>query len=362
MSVKRLEALCAYAESAMHRARHAHEAATASRTQPQRVEQAPDDADGRGAVFDTAALLGLARQLRGFGRIPVLPATPEEVAGLDHRRAAVDRLDIPSRAGQLSRHPGPRRWGSSVLDLRPSSASLPLALRVLLAALVASALSHAVGLGHTSWAAVSATAVLQSVNRTSTLNRGVQRAVGTGGGLLVGVGLLALSPGASGTILLVIGFQVLAELVVMVNYAFALVFATPVALLLAHLGHAIPASALVRDRLVDTLIGALIGVLCAVVIPNRRLAGALRQAMHLTAETVDRAGPSGDEQSAASTDERLRLARELALALSSMRGAYDAAAGEPWPEDLPAESFLRLERHGFRELARLTAGPQDQTP
>ena len=30
------------------------------------------------------------------------------------------------------------------------------------------------------------------------------------------------------------------------------------------------------------------------------------------------------------------------------------AVGEPWPEDLPAEDLIRLEREGHTELARLT--------
>ena len=38
----------------------------------------------------------------------------------------------------------------------------------------------------------------------------------------------------------------------------------------------------------------------------------------------------------------------------ALRESYDAAVGEPWPEDLPAEDIVRLEREGHTELARLT--------
>jgi uncharacterized membrane protein YccC len=256
-----------------------------------------------------------------------------------------------------------------VRELRPSSPYVPLALRVFVAALVASVVAHAAGLGHTSWAAVSAAAVLQSVNTVSTLHRGIQRAVGTGIGLLIGVALLWIAPEARSAIVLVIVFQVLAELTVMVNYAFALVFATPVALLLAHVGHDISTTSLVTDRLLDTLIGAVIGVMCAVAIPNHRLADTLRGSMHdaeealrrgraaLGAGDADQPGPAADDAagSQAGSAARLEAGRALALALQRMRSAYDAASGEPTPEDLPAESFLRLESEGFTVLARLTS-------
>ncbi|HET8601210.1 MAG TPA: FUSC family protein [Segeticoccus sp.] len=348
----RLEALCAYAETAMERSRHAHERA---------VGRGDPDAEVP-EVVDTGTLLRLASQLRGFGRTPSVPPSRSAETDLAERQAAAAILTepsallthpaSPSSLRHMSRTPVVRRWGSTLRDLRLSSPYVPLALRVLVAALIGSVVAHAAGLGHTSWAAVSAAAVLQSVNTVSTLHRGIQRAVGTGFGLLIGVALLWVAPEARSAIVLVIIFQVLAELTVMVNYAFALVFATPVALLLAHVGHAIPVTTLARDRLLDTLVGAVIGVLVAVAIPNHRLGDALREAMRQAEVTLRR---GRDLLAEGEQPEQLAAGRDLALALQRMRSAYDAASGEPSPEDLPAESFRRLEHEGFAVLARLTS-------
>jgi len=40
--------------------------------------------------------------------------------------------------------------------------------------------------------------------------------------------------------------------------------------------------------------------------------------------------------------------------LSALRTSYDAAAGEPWSLDIPAEKVLSVERDCHATLARLT--------
>ena len=52
--------------------------------------------------------------------------------------------------------------------------------------------------------------------------------------------------------------------------------------------------------------------------------------------------------------ERTDAARQTVGRIYALRESYDAAIGEPWPEDLPAEEIVRLEREGHAELARLT--------
>ncbi len=47
-------------------------------------------------------------------------------------------------------------------------------------------------------------------------------------------------------------------------------------------------------------------------------------------------------------------ARQTVRRIYALRESYDAAIGEPWPEDLPAEEIVRLESDGHAELARLT--------
>ena len=219
---QQLEALVAQAETAMRDARLS------------------SDTGGGPPAGAAEELRGLAARLRRPVGIPDVTLTrdeADEVAGLELLRREAPRL----------RSAWPR--------LSPSAPYVPLAIRVAVAAAAAGVLAHLVGLGHTSWAAVSAVAVLQSVNLTTTVNRGIQRALGTATGVVLGVATLAFSPSPAVAVVLVILFQVLAELTVMLNYAMALVFATPLALLLAHIGAQTSTTVLVRDRMLDTLLG-----------------------------------------------------------------------------------------------------------
>ena len=99
---------------------------------------------------------------------------------------------------------------------------------------------------------------------------------------------LAFSPGPVAAVVLVIAFQVLAELTVMLNYAMALVFATPLALLLAHIGAQTSTTVLVRDRMLDTLLGVVVALAAALLIPNRRLADVVRTSRAALDESLER--------------------------------------------------------------------------
>jgi hypothetical protein len=313
-----LEALVAHAETAMREARHARDAGNGP------LEGAADE------------LRQLAARLRRPVGIPEVPMThdeADEVAGME-----LLRQEAPRMRSAWSR-------------LNPSAPFLPLAIRVTVAAAVAGVLAHVVGLGHTSWAAVSAVAVLQSVNLTTTVNRGIQRALGTATGIILGVTALAFSPGPVAAVLLVILFQVLAELTVMLNYAMALLFATPLALLLAHIGGPTSTTVLVRDRLADTLLGVVVALAAALLIPNRRLAEVVRTSRSALEDSLERTRAIPDD---APATVRADAARQTVRRIYALRESYDAAVGEPWPEDLPAEDIIRAEREGHTELARLT--------
>lgn len=328
----RLESLCGYAE---HVVRSARVAALADAAMP---------------VLEADRLDGLARDLRRLGPVPEEPPGLLPLLSKDGELEGV-RVERSFDDHHLWRRPS-TRWGASLRELRPGSPYLPLALRVLVAAALSGALAHLLHLGHVGWAAVSAVAVLQAVNRTHTMQRSIQRGVGTGAGLLLGVASLAFAPGLDTTIVLVTVLSVLAELVVMINYALALVFATPLALLLAHVGdRSGDPLVLATDRLVDTVVGVVVAIGCAVLVRNRRFAGELVRAMARCREAIAYAT---DLDAGAELEGRLATARTLAARLHALREAHAAAAGEPWPEDLDTESILNLERAGHLQLARLS--------
>lgn len=159
-----------------------------------------------------------------------------------------------------ARHRPRQSWDAPLhTALRTSGTWLEVA-RVAAAVGLAGAVATAFGLGHAYWASVGAAAATAGPSTRHRVVRGAHRAVGTIGGVVVAAGLLALELGTLPTIVLVIALQVGAELLVGRNYAVALVLITPLALLMVHLGSPAPVSSLLVDRLVDTVLGVLVGL------------------------------------------------------------------------------------------------------
>ena len=79
--------------------------------------------------------------------------------------------------------------------------------------------------------------------------------------------MLLLDLGPATAIVIVIICSGLAELTVARNYALGVLFATPVALLLAALAQPLPPLDLARDRLLDTAVGAVVAVAVALLLP-----------------------------------------------------------------------------------------------
>ncbi|GAB2927707.1 FUSC family protein [Rhodococcus aerolatus] len=184
-----------------------------------------------GAAAAFAVVVGSAR----WGRGPVTP-----------------RLAAPDWAGTL-RRPGAR------LHL----------LRYLLAPLLAGGASTALGLGHAYWAMVAAVVPMAAPDVIGRLVRAVARLAGTAAGLVVAAGLLALHPSGVAVVLLVVVLQVLAELVVVRNYALALVAITPLALLVGLLARPVPAGQLLGDRALDTALGVAVAIGLTLVLRDR---------------------------------------------------------------------------------------------
>jgi uncharacterized membrane protein YccC len=116
---------------------------------------------------------------------------------------------------------------------------------------------------------VAAVVVLSGPDLLSRLTRGVQRVVGTLLGLGVAAVVLAWHPQGVTAVLAIVVLQVLTELFVGRNYAVALLFITPLALLMGQLAHESPVGPLLRDRLLETVLGAVVGAVVLLVVPDR---------------------------------------------------------------------------------------------
>jgi uncharacterized membrane protein YccC len=273
-----------------------------------------------------------------------LSASHIEVAELAGVRAQA-KLREPSTV-PLQRTPVPSRR-AGLTSLRFGSPDVALAGRTALAAALAGFAAAALGLGHSYWASVSAVAVLAPMNLSGATHRAVQRAVGSAVGVLVGVVALTVAPGPEVTVILVILCTGLAELTITRNYGLAMMVTTPIALLLSALSQPLPPLVLARDRVLDTVVGAMVAVAVALLLPNRGLAQALQDALDAAQTALKNASTVGPA-------ERLAAARTLAARLSALRTSYEAAAGEPWSQDIPAEKVLVVEHDCNTMLARLT--------
>lgn len=120
-------------------------------------------------------------------------------------------------------------------------------------------------LSHPYWAMVAAVAPITPPHRTARVQRGLQRIVGTLGGLVVTAFILSFPSQPWQLVVWVILLQFLAEVYVGRNYAFALLFITPLALAMTQIAHPQDVGQLVTSRAVETVIGAAVGIAVVIV-------------------------------------------------------------------------------------------------
>ncbi|OIJ96015.1 FUSC family protein [Streptomyces colonosanans] len=282
------------------------------------------------ADTDPERLRAWARALRGTGPLP----QPDDLG-----EAADDLLGVEA---ELDSPPRPlhRRLGPLA----------PLALRTALGCALAGYASLALGIGRPYWALVTAASLYQA-NITLTWRRGVQRVVGNLVGVLV---FAAIAPlihlSHLAVVLCGLAFSFGAEALISRNYWLGSICVTPMALLVTEFGHYQEPGGLMTDRVLDTLVGALVGFVAAIAVTNRRAGDRIEHAL----AAVERAREHATAVVAAERPEpgTLETARRaLAAAVVDLRAAADTAAGEWWLGALPEERVLRAEQAGHRTLA-----------
>lgn len=172
---------------------------------------------------------------------------------------------LPARRKAAAPEPGSQRsvqW--SVLMVH--------ALRYLVAAGIAGGLATFADIGHAYWAMVAAVVPIAAPSLAGRLTRAVHRIIGTLGGVAVTAGILALPLRPWHVVLLLVLLQFLAEMFVQRHYTIALFFITPLALLMSYLVTQQAPEELLVDRTVETIIGALVGVVVVVLMRERAAA------------------------------------------------------------------------------------------
>lgn len=153
--------------------------------------------------------------------------------------------------------PHARRSPREVLELPGTRVHLVLSA---LSVGIAGGLATLIGGEHPYWAMVAAAAALSGPTMRARMTRGVHRLLGT----LIGVALagvvLTLHPHGLWAVGVIVVMQVGAELFVGRNYALAVLFITPMALMMGQLGHEAPVGPLLKDRFLETCLGCVVSM------------------------------------------------------------------------------------------------------
>lgn len=153
----------------------------------------------------------------------------------------------------------------SVGAIPPLSRQLLAVTRMIVGAGIAAFIANAVGGHQPGWAAMGAVAVLQGSHLHISMNRALQRTGGNVvGAVLVGLFLL-LEPSVWSVIFLVAFLAFMTEVIIGSNYGLGQILVTPMALLMSYL--ALPelgGAVLSTERVINTVIGTLIGMVLAV--------------------------------------------------------------------------------------------------
>ncbi|MFF3873998.1 FUSC family protein [Streptomyces sp. NPDC001978] len=227
------------------------------------------------------------------------------------------------------------------------------ALRMALGTGVAGGVAALLHLERGYWAAITAAAVLHSVNLRTTAQRAAQRTLGTVVGLLLAFAALAAHLAPVALALLIVVLEFLLEYVVARNYALGVVFLTPMALLLSDLAAPAPPGELVLDRVLGSVVGIAVALLCALLMVHDRAAVRVERALAACLAAVERT-----ERALTGLDEPppAFVQVQLALAVVELREADDAAAGELWPAGIDPPLLAATEERAYLLLARFHGG------
>jgi uncharacterized membrane protein YccC len=247
--------------------------------------------------------------------------------------------------------------GAAMLEaLQPGSNSMRVIARVGVAAVAVGTLAAIFHFERAYWAVAATVLMLhQGFDWLRMLQRSIERLLGTWIGLLLAGAILVLHPQGLWLALTLMALQFMIEMIVMRNYALAVVFITGSALTIAGGGHPVddPGSYL-WARGIDTLMGCALAIIVFRLIPPRsttrhipeQLARVLRAVADTTAHLA---------HGEVTTPDARKSRRELQLGSFALAHAYEDslaasraqrfAAEELWP------AIAAVERLAYRALS-----------
>ncbi|OVE63268.1 FUSC family protein [Chryseobacterium mucoviscidosis] len=123
-------------------------------------------------------------------------------------------------------------------------------------------IGHLLEFKNTYWISIAAVAIMQGRNFEHVRQRNMHRILGTFIGIGLALVILLFNPEKIIMIVIITVLQFIIELLIVRNYGFAVVFITPLTILLAETASEIhhDVEILMKARLLDTIIGSLIGL------------------------------------------------------------------------------------------------------
>ncbi|MGW0043672.1 FUSC family protein [Rhodococcus sp. NPDC003348] len=228
----------------------------------------------------------------------------------------------------------------------PRGRSVTVVARLLVACPAAGAIAVVLGVGRPDWAVITAAMILhQGPDRILGTYRAAHRFVGTvlGLGLLAGLSLFDLR-GAALVVVLALTMAGIEAFLVR-NYGLAMVFITPLAMILGVLGTPGDLGLVSRDRFLETVVGVVVALAVMWGVLPRAHRRILADADAQVADTIARITRAADDR------ELPELRRDLEFDLhASTTAAITAAHTEPdWTRDR-WPGHRRLHEHGYRIL------------
>lgn len=133
------------------------------------------------------------------------------------------------------------------------------------------------------WVPVSCLAVVQGVTLRAVWNKQLHRILGTVLGILFSWALLSISMDALSLAILMMALMFVIESLVIRHYGLAVIFITPLTILLVEAAHLSDYSAtlIIQARVVDTILGSLMGLVGGICIHNPVIRSALETKLKL---------------------------------------------------------------------------------
>jgi uncharacterized membrane protein YccC len=268
------------------------------------------------------------------------------------------RRDEPDTRVVLQALPLGRPSGLEVLRnaVQPTSRSLLVIARVIVAAAISGALGLALGLTHSYWAIAASVLVLsQGFDQRRTVQRGLERTAGTVVGVALVAAIITAGPSEPVLIALISVAVFCGQLMVQRNYVSAAIFITCSALLMSGVGLA-PADAwaLLVARGVDTALGCAVAIAVFALLSRKAANAWLPTAL---ADTVDAAAAAVEQLAPATvtTWPALVARRDLQRRVITLGETYENGINGFGAQRLEAEriwpAVVATERIAYRVLA-----------